>query len=101
MVTCRIGIMDSLHDFISVYLLIVNLAAFAMFGIDKYKAKEEKWRISEFSLFAVSFIGGSFGAWMGMNTWRHKTRHKKFVYGLPLLFVLQVVLIFCLHRWSV
>lgn len=93
--------MDSLHNFISVYLLIVNLAAFAMFGIDKYKAKKEKWRISELSLFAVSFAGGSFGAWMGMNTWRHKTKHKKFVYGLPLLFVLQVALIFCLHRWPV
>ena len=60
------------------YLVAINLVAFFMYGMDKWKAKWSKWRISEATLLVVVVVGGSIGAWLGMKTWHHKTRHKKF-----------------------
>lgn len=79
-------------DIITGYLVTVNIVSFILYGIDKYKAKRGKWRISEATLLAVAVIGGSIGAWMGMKVWRHKTMHKKFTIGVPLVFALQVTL---------
>lgn len=75
-----------------VYLAAINLISFAMYGIDKYKAKKAKWRIPESTLLLVAAIGGSVGAWMGMKIWHHKTLHKKFRYGVPAIFLLQLAL---------
>lgn len=77
----------------AVYLLFMNLAGFIMMGLDKWKAKNRKWRISEKALFLVSIFGGSLGAWAGMYTFRHKTKHWYFVIGMPLILVVQVVLL--------
>ena len=74
------------------YLLAVNIATFLLYGIDKYKAKKGKWRISEATLLTMAAIGGSIGAWTGMRLWHHKTMHKKFKYGIPLIIILQVAL---------
>ena len=74
------------------YLLAINALAFLAFGIDKYKAKHEKWRISEATLLLLAALGGSVGAWCGMKVWHHKTMHKKFRFGIPALFILQVAL---------
>ena len=74
------------------YLLAVNIATFLLYGIDKYKAKKSKWRISEATLLAMAAIGGSIGAWAGMRLWHHKTMHKKFKYGIPLIIIMQVAL---------
>ena len=74
------------------YLLAVNIATFLLYGIDKYKAKKSKWRISEATLLTMAAIGGSIGAWAGMRLWHHKTMHKKFKYGIPLIIILQVAL---------
>lgn len=74
------------------YLLAVNIASFFLYGIDKYKAKKGKWRISEATLLLMAVIGGSIGAWAGMRLWHHKTLHKKFKYGIPLIIILQVAL---------
>ena len=74
------------------YLLAVNITSFLLFGIDKYKAKIVKWRISEATLLLMAVIGGSIGAWVGMRLWHHKTMHKKFKYGIPIIIILQVVL---------
>lgn len=74
-----------------IYLLIVNILTFLDFGLDKYKAKKGMWRTPESSLLLMALAGGSVGAWMGMNTFRHKTRHLKFKYGIPLIMILQVV----------
>ena len=74
------------------YLLAVNIATFFLYGIDKYKAKKGKWRISEATLLTMAAIGGSIGAWTGMRIWHHKTMHKKFKYGIPIIIILQVVL---------
>ena len=74
------------------YLLAVNIATFFLYGIDKYKAKKNKWRISEATLLTMAAIGGSIGAWAGMRLWHHKTMHKKFKYGIPVIIIMQVAL---------
>ena len=74
------------------YLLAVNIATFFLYGIDKYKAKRGLWRISEATLLLMAVVGGSIGAWTGMRLWHHKTMHKKFKYGIPIIIILQVVL---------
>ena len=79
------------------YLLAINAVAFIMYGIDKYKAKKAKWRISEATLLLLAVLGGSIGAWMGMKVWHHKTMHKKFKYGIPAILLIQIALIAYLH----
>ena len=79
------------------YLLAINAVAFIMYGIDKYKAKEAKWRISEATLLLLAVLGGSIGAWMGMKVWHHKTMHKKFKYGIPAILLIQIALMAYLH----
>ena len=74
------------------YLLAINIATFLLYGIDKYKAKKNQWRISEATLLTMAAIGGSIGAWAGMRLWHHKTMHKKFKYGIPLIIIMQVAL---------
>ena len=78
------------------YLLAVNIATFFLYGIDKYKARKGRWRISEATLLMMAVIGGSIGAWSGMRLWHHKTMHKKFKYGIPIIIILQVALAFYL-----
>lgn len=72
-------------------LLVLNLITFITYGIDKRKAKKSRWRISESSLLLLALCGGSVGAWLGLKVWRHKTQHKKFYIGIPLILTLQVV----------
>ena len=79
------------------YLLAINIATFFLYGIDKYKAKKGKWRISEATLLMMAAIGGSIGAWAGMRLWHHKTMHKKFKYSIPIIIILQVALAVYLH----
>ena len=74
------------------YLLAINIATFFLYGIDKYKAKKGRWRISEATLLLIAVVGGSIGAWAGMRLWHHKTMHKKFKYGIPVIIILQVAL---------
>ena len=75
------------------YLLAVNIATFLLYGVDKYKAKKSKWRISEATLLTMAAIGGSLGAWAGMRLWHHKTMHKKFKYGIPVIIIMQIALV--------
>ena len=74
------------------FLLAINIATFLLYGIDKYKAKKSKWRISEATLLTMAAIGGSIGAWAGMRLWHHKTMHKKFTYGIPVIIIMQIAL---------
>ena len=74
------------------FLLAINIATFLLYGIDKYKAKKNQWRISEATLLTMAAIGGSIGAWVGMRIWHHKTIHKKFKYGIPIIIIMQVAL---------
>ena len=79
------------------YLFAINIVSFFLYGIDKYKAKKNKWRISEATLLMMAVIGGSIGAWVGMRLWHHKTMHKKFKYGIPIIIILQISLVVYLH----
>ena len=76
--------------FILIYLLIVNAAGFLLMLVDKFKAKKNLWRIPESTLMSAALIGGSIGCLAGMYTVRHKTRHIKFVVGVPLILAAQI-----------
>ena len=89
--------MNTLHSCLTYYLLAINAVTFITYGIDKYKAKKAKWRISEATLLLLAILGGSIGAWMGMKVWHHKTMHKKFKYGIPAILLIQIALMAYLH----
>ena len=72
------------------YLLAVNVLTFIVYGVDKWKARRGRWRVPEATLMGLAALGGSVGAWLAMQLFRHKTQKKKFRYGVPALFVLQV-----------
>ena len=74
-------------------MIVINIVTFLVYGIDKWKAKQGCWRISEATLLILAIIGGCIGALFGMKVWRHKTQHKKFKYGLPLILLAQIALI--------
>ena len=76
-----------------IYLAVINVVTFFMYGVDKWKAKRSKWRIPEATLLLLAVLGGSIGAWLGMKTWHHKTLHKKFRYGVPIIIIVQIALI--------
>ncbi len=76
------------------YLLIINILGFIFMYIDKEKAKKHKWRISENTLIILSLLGGSVGSFIGMNKFRHKTKHIKFKYGIPLIIIFQIIFIY-------
>ena len=70
----------------------MNLLAFVLYGIDKLKAKKGAWRIPEATLLLVAFLGGSLGAFLGMEVFRHKTKHAKFKILVPLFLILHIAL---------
>ena len=72
-----------------IYLLIINLAGFLAMFLDKQKAKKGKWRIPEKTLFLFAIAGGSIGTTLGMNLFRHKTKHWYFKLGFPAIAVLE------------
>ncbi len=77
-----------------IYILIgINVLTFFVYGWDKWKAKQGKWRISEATLLMLAVAGGTIGALLGMQVWHHKTMHLKFKYGLPLILLAQIALI--------
>lgn len=76
------------------YLLGINLLTFLIYGIDKWKAKKDKWRVPEATLLLLAAVGGSIGAFLGMQVFHHKTKHKKFLIGVPLILVAQVIIVY-------
>ena len=91
--------MPMIYKMIAAYLLIINVAAFCAFGIDKRKAKKNAWRIPEKTLLALALLGGSAGALLGMEVFHHKTRKKKFSIGIPLILTVQSGLV-CFLLWN-
>lgn len=75
-----------------IYLAIINIVTLIVYGVDKLKAKRHQWRIPESTLILLAVIGGSIGALLGMKIWHHKTKHKKFKYGIPIILALQLAL---------
>ena len=96
----------SLLHIVLIYLAVINVVTFFMYGIDKWKAKKSKCRIRETALLGLAVLGGSIGAWLGMKVWHHKTQHKggnrdidnivggyQFKYGVPAIIIIQLALI--------
>ena len=79
-------------NIIVLYLIMMNITGFAMMGIDKRKAIKHLWRVRESTLFLIALIGGSVGCILGMRVLHHKTKHLYFVYGMPLILILQILL---------
>ena len=77
------------------YLLIINIVAFATYGIDKRNAVRGRWRTKEVTLLGLAAVGGSIGAIAAMHTFRHKTRKPLFAIGVPLIILVQAALIYC------
>lgn len=78
------------------YLLGINLLTFFVYGIDKWKARRDKWRVPEATLLMLAALGGSVGALLGMFVFHHKTKHKKFLIGVPLILLAQLALAYLL-----
>lgn len=82
-----------------VYLILINLLSFCLFGMDKKKAIRNAYRIPEKTLFRVTALGGSLGALLGMHLFHHKTRHTIFRIGVPALLILHSLLCILLFFW--
>lgn len=76
-----------------IYLGIINITGFILPAVDKIKAQQGKWRISEKSLFTVSLLGGSVAMYISMRLFHHKTKHKRFMIGIPMIIALQVAVV--------
>lgn len=79
---------------IIIYLLIINVIAFLAMWIDKRKAEKGKWRISETTLLLLGVLGGSIGGMIGMYTFRHKTKKKRFTIGMPAILIIEILIYF-------
>ena len=85
-------------DILLLYLIIMNALAFVLMLADKVKARKKAWRIPERTLLGIAAIGGSLGAFLAMQMFRHKTRHLKFTIGIPVMLVIQCLLLVII--WS-
>ncbi len=79
-----------------IYFIIINLIGFVLMGVDKKRAIRGAWRISEATLFTIAILGGALGCTLGMQQFRHKTKHWYFKYGMPAIFILETVMIYLL-----
>ena len=80
-------------EVVAYFLVGINILAFIVYGIDKWRAAHDRWRIPESTLLGLAVIGGSIGALLGMKVWHHKTKHKKFVFGLPAILLIQLIIL--------
>lgn len=80
-----------IHSSLILYLVIINVITFVIFGVDKYKAIRQEWRIRESTLLGLALIGGSIGGWLAMYIFHHKTKKVKFFVGIPVILVIQIV----------
>ena len=82
------------------YLLLLNFTGFIIMLVDKQRAIHKEWRVSEKTLILISLFGGSIGMLIGMSSFRHKTKHKKFTIGIPLILLMQICLVI-LYRYTI
>lgn len=98
------AVIGSPWGLLALWLVVINLVTFFVFGVDKLKAKrkevhESTRRVPEKTLFLLSALGGSVGALLGMRVWRHKTLHKTFRFGIPAILALQIIIPLGLWVW--
>lgn len=82
------------QSYLILYFLILNLLGFTLMGVDKWKARNRRWRIPEKTLFLTAVLGGSVGSILGMQIFRHKTKHASFTVGMPCILIAQIALFF-------
>ncbi len=82
-----------MQQYLLYYYVAVNVLAFLLYGLDKAKAKAGAWRIPERTLIGIAFLGGAFGAFLGMQLFRHKTKHTQFVVLIPLFCLLHIAVL--------
>lgn len=73
---------------------VINIIGFSLTGIDKHRARKKMWRVREKAFFIISALGGCPGVYIGLLSFRHKTKHRYFMYGIPAIFILQLVLLY-------
>ncbi len=86
-------------SYLLLYFCVASLLGFLLMGIDKRRAKRNRWRISEKTLFLVALLGGAVGSTLGMQAFHHKTKHWYFKLGFPALAMLQLVLLAAYLYW--
>ena len=84
--------MEMIMRVLGAYLIIINIAAFIMYGIDKHKAIKGRWRLSEATLVVIAALGGALGAFLGMIIWHHKTKKWKFRILVPLFLIIWIAI---------
>lgn len=90
----------SVISYIILYLAIINLTGLFIMGLDKLRARKRAWRIPESTLFVIALMGGSLGTTIGMHLFHHKTRHWYFLYGMPAILCLQIIIVVILIYYS-
>lgn len=80
------------------YLILINVIGFTIAAVDKYRSIKKKWRIREKDFFITALIGGSAGVYLGLRVFHHKTKHRYFMWGIPAILILQVILFFLIHK---
>lgn len=87
-------------SYVLVYIFLLSLVGFVLMGVDKWKAKRNRWRVPERTIFLIAGLGGAIGATLGMHAFHHKTRHWYFKFGLPALMMLQIALLAAFIYWD-
>ncbi|NLY80978.1 MAG: DUF1294 domain-containing protein [Lysinibacillus sp.] len=83
-----------MNNLLIIYIIALSVISFILMGIDKSRAKNNKWRISEKTLFTLAIVGGACGGLVGMYVFRHKTKHARFTFGFPLLAMIHIVIVY-------
>lgn len=83
---------NNLREVVISYLIVINILGFFIVLKDKNAARKHKWRTKEKTLFLLAFLGGSIGVFLGMQVFRHKTKHLKFIVGVPIIILFQLIL---------
>ena len=91
---------EDMRTLLIIYIITINLIGFFIMGIDKHRARKNKWRIQEKTLFLIALLFGSIGVLTGMYVFRHKTRHLSFKLGIPAILICQVLLVVLLFSWN-
>ena len=88
--------LEQYKKILAVWLVIINFISVIVCIADKSRAKRGKWRVRERTLWALTILGGGAGMYLTMRLIRHKTLHKSFMVGIPLIIILQIIAVFCI-----
>ncbi len=86
-------------NYVWVYLIFINSFGLLLMAFDKIKAKRKGWRVPELRFFMIALAGGALGIYLGMRAFRHKTKHTAFIYGIPVLILLNLGLLYYLSLY--